>query len=61
MLQHGRSIYVAEIRPILGSAVGPIRIISYFNNLVETNSEPVDFFMLQLCCSKDRSMDSSDK
>ena len=56
MLQHGRSIYVAKIGPILRSAVGSIRIINYFNNLVERNPKPADFFMLQLCCSKDRSM-----
>jgi hypothetical protein len=33
MLQHGRSIYVAEIGRILRSANGSIRIMSYFNGL----------------------------
>jgi len=33
MLQHGRSIYVAEIGRILRSANGSIRIMSYFNDL----------------------------
>jgi hypothetical protein len=61
MLQHCRSIYVAEIGRILRSADGFIRIISYFNNLIQPNPEPADFSMLQLCCSKDRSINSSDK
>jgi hypothetical protein len=61
MLQRCRSIYVAGIARILRSADGSIRIISYFNGLVSANAEPAAFFMLQLCCSKDRSIDSSDK
>jgi hypothetical protein len=34
MLQHGRSIYIAEIGRFLRSADGSIRITSYFNDLV---------------------------
>jgi hypothetical protein len=57
MLQHGRSIYVAEIGRFLRSADGSIRIMSNFNDLAAAHPWPVTFFMLQSCCSKDRSMD----
>ncbi len=56
MLQHDRSIYVAEIGQILRSVNGSIRIMSYFNGLVAARLWSANFLMLQLCCSKDRSM-----
>jgi hypothetical protein len=37
MLQHGRSIYVAEIGRVLGSVEGSKRIMNYFNDLDEAH------------------------
>jgi hypothetical protein len=52
MLQHGRSIYVAEIDLFLSSFDEQIRFSIHFNGLVEARLKAVSVFMLQSCCSK---------